>query len=81
MTCEAVGDDPADERQQQNRQLAEEVVEPQIKGRLRELEDEPRLRNLLHPVADGRGEGAEPEDAKVAVFERGEGAIEQTLSF
>ena len=57
----AVGDDAADEREEQDRQLAEEVVEPEVERRFRQLEDQPALRDLLHPRADGRREGAEPE--------------------
>ena len=75
----AVGDDAADQRQQQDRQLAEEVVEAEVERRFGELEDEPALRDLLHPGADRRGEGAEPQDAEIPVGERGERAAEEWL--
>ena len=75
----AVGDDAADQRQQQDRQLAEEVVEAEVERRLGELEDEPALRDLLHPGPHRRGEGTEPQDAKIAIGERRERAAENGL--
>ena len=75
----AIGDDAADEREQQDRQLPEEIVEPEEERRLGEVEDEPALRDLLHPRADRRGEGAEPEDAEIAVSEGGERALQERL--
>ena len=73
----AIGDDAADQREQHDRQLAEEIVEPEVERRVGQLEDQPGLRDLLHPVADGRGEGAEPQDAEVAVVEGGKGAADE----
>ena len=72
----AVGDDAAEEREEEDRQLSQEVVEPEIERRLGEVEHEPALRDFLHPGADGRGEGAEPQHPEIAVRERGEGALE-----
>ncbi len=73
----AVGDDAAEEREEEDRQLPQEVVEPEIEPRgIGEVEHEPALRDLLHPGADGRGEGAEPEHPEIAVRERGKGALE-----
>ena len=76
----AIGDDAADEREEQDRQLAEEVVEPEVERGLREVEDEPALRDLLHPRADGRGEGAEPEHPEIAIGECGERAVQERRS-
>ena len=70
----AIGDDAADHREEEDRQLAEEVVEPEVERRFREVENEPALRDLLHPGADGRGESAEPEHGKIAIGEGGESA-------
>jgi hypothetical protein len=74
-----IGDDAADQRQQQDRQLSEKVVEAQIERRFGELEDEPALRDFLHPCAHGRGEGTEPEEAKIAIRERRQRAAENRL--
>ena len=75
----AIGDDPADQREEQDRQLPEEIVEPEEERRLGQIEDQPGLRDLLHPVADRRGEGAEPQDAEVAVVKGGEGATDDGI--
>jgi hypothetical protein len=46
---------------------------------MRQLEDEPGLGDLLHPVPDGRGERAEPQDPEIAVVEGGKGPPEDRL--
>ena len=46
-----------------------------------EIENEPTLRDLLHPGADRGSEGAEPENPEVAVGESGEGAFERQREF
>ena len=69
--------DAADQREEQDRQLAEEVVEPEVERRVGEVEDQPALRDLLHPGADRRGEGAEPQHAEIAVSEGGERALQE----
>ena len=71
--------DAADEREQQDRQLPEEIVEPKEERGLGEVEDEPALRDLLHPRADGRRERAEPEHAEIPVGEGGERALQEGL--
>src|SRR5262249_10200851 len=76
----AICDYAADQREQQDRQLTEKIVEPKEKRRLGEIEDQPALRDLLHPGADGRGKGAEPQDAEVAITERGKRALKEWLS-
>ena len=67
----AVGDDAADQREQQDRQLAHERVEAEEERRrgAGERDDQPRLRHLLHPRADARGQGAEPQQTEVPVGE------------
>ena len=66
---DAVGDDAADQREQQNGDLAEEAIETEKEGRAGEGEDQPALSDDLHPGADGGGAGANPEEAKIAVME------------
>ncbi len=68
----AIGDDAADEREEQDRDLADERIEAEEKGRggAGERDDEPGLRDLLHPGADAGDERAEPEQAKVAIGQR-----------
>jgi hypothetical protein len=66
-----VGDHAAEEREEQDRQFAEERVEPEVERRIRQREDEPALRDFLHPRADAGRERADPQHAEVAV---GEGA-------
>ena len=66
----AIGDDAADQHEEQDRQLREEVVEPEIEIRLRQIEDEPALRVVLHPRADRGAERGEPDEPEVAMRER-----------
>ena len=72
----AVGDHAADEREEQDRQLAEERVEAEVERRVRQREHEPALGDLLHPRADAGREGADPQHAEVAVGERARHAPE-----
>ena len=62
-----VRDDPADHREEQDGELAEEVVNPQVELGARQVVDEQALSVFLHPGADGRAERGEPEDAEIAV--------------
>jgi hypothetical protein len=68
----AIGNDPADHREEEDRQLAEERIESEKEGGrgTGDRQDEPVLRHLLHPGPDGGGESAEPENAEIAVGER-----------
>src|SRR4029079_4443478 len=65
------GDDAADQHEEDDRQLAEEVVDAEVEVRLRQVEDQPALRLCLNPGADGGAERGEPEDPEIAM---GEGA-------
>ena len=76
----AVGDDSADQREQQDRQLAEKVVEAKEERGFGEVENEPALRHLLHPRPDRRGEGAEPQNTKIAVCEGGQRALQERVA-
>ena len=57
----------------------EEIVEAEKEGRFRQVEDQPALGDLLHPRPDGGGERAEPQDAKVAIAEGGQGALQERV--
>ena len=71
----AVGEHAADEREQDDRQLLQERVEPEEeRRRIGQRNDQPVLRDDLHPRADARRAGAEPLDAEVAIGERREHA-------
>jgi hypothetical protein len=48
-----IGNDAADEREEQNRQLAEEIIKSEKERRLGEVENQPALCDFLHPRADG----------------------------
>ncbi len=50
----AVGDHAADQRQQQDRQFADEAVESEVEGRAADGQHQPVLRDLLHPGAGRR---------------------------
>src|SRR5579864_2530277 len=71
----AVGDDAADQRKQNDRRLSEEGVEAQIERVLRESVNQPGLGHRLHPTADARSAGAQPEQAEIAIGEGLEDAI------
>ena len=66
----AIGDDAADQRQQQDRQLADEGVEAEPERRAADRQHQPVLRDLLHPRARRRQHVAAPEQAEVAGGER-----------
>src|SRR5262249_10817314 len=70
---EPVGKYAAEEREQEERRVAQERVEAQPEGRARHREDQPVLGDLLHPGADRGREGPRPHEAKVGVCERLEG--------
>ncbi len=80
-SIEPVGQDAAEEREQQKRRIAEKRVESQQKRRPRDREDQPVLRDLLHPGADAGREGTGPHQAKVAVRKRLERALQSVSCF
>ena len=65
-----VRDNAADEGEQQDRQLAKKCVEGEVLRRVGQLEHQPVLRDLLHPVADAGCAGAHPQHAEIAVGQR-----------
>jgi hypothetical protein len=76
----AVGEDAADERKQDDRQLLQERIEPEEERRVRQRNDEPVLRDDLHPRADARGAGANPLDTEIAVGEGGQHPAQRALA-
>ena len=68
-----VGDHAPDQREEQDRRFAEERIEAEIEGRraARDGEHEPALRDLLHPRADARREGADPQHPEITVDQGG----------
>ena len=66
----AIGKDAADEREQDDRELLQERVEAEVERRVGQREDQPVLRDNLHPGPDGRTAGADPLDAEIPVHER-----------
>ena len=58
---EAVAQHASDRRQQQDRGELQRAHEPELEGGLGQLQDEPGLRDTLHPRADLRDELADPE--------------------
>ncbi len=65
----AIGEHAADEREEDDRQLLQERVEAEVERRIGQREDQPVLRDDLHPRADGRTAGADPLDAEIPVGE------------
>ena len=65
----AIGEDAADEREEDDRQLLQERVEAEVERRAGQRQNQPVLRDDLHPRADGRTAGANPLDAEIPVGE------------
>ena len=65
-----IGNDPANEHEEQDRQLAQEVVDAQEEFRLRQVVDQQALRVLLHPRADRRAKRRKPEQPEIAMGQR-----------
>jgi hypothetical protein len=65
---EAVGDDSADEGEEEDRDSAEELVESEKECRMAEPVDEPALRHDLHPGANAGSASTDPHEAKIAIF-------------
>ena len=69
-----VGEDAADQREQDDRQLLQKRIEPEEERRARQRQHQPVLRDDLHPCADARGACPEPLHPEIAVGERGKHA-------
>src|SRR5262249_24107419 len=67
---QAVGDGATDDREQEHRRELERGEEAELEGRVRQLQDEPGLRHVLHPAAYLRRELREVEAAKLVVIQR-----------
>ena len=68
---EAVGEQSADQREQQHRPELDEDQQPDEGGRFGAVVDVRGEREVLHPRADERQRHADEHDAEVAVRERG----------
>ena len=68
----SVGQDPAVEGEEENRQRAESRDQPDGEGGVGELEDEPTLRHRLNPGAAEGDELAGEKEPKVAMAGGGE---------
>lgn len=64
---DAIGDDPAEEGDEEERNLAGEADDTQPECGVREGKDEPALGNILHPAPDIGGEVAGPEEAEIGI--------------
>ncbi len=73
---EAIGHDPGERREQENRRRARRADDPQIERRLvrraRHPSDEVAHRGELHPRPEVRNEQPEPEQPKIAETQRRE---------
>src|SRR2546427_749649 len=69
ITTPAVGDGAADDGEEQHGRELERREQPQPERRVRELKDQPGLRDVLHPAADLRRELGEEEAPKVGVVQ------------
>src|SRR5579863_7425912 len=65
---DAVGDHAADQREQENGNAAEKLVESEQKRRMAQTIDEPALRHDLHPSANAGRAGAEPHEPEVSIL-------------
>src|SRR5207302_9328368 len=66
--AETVRDRAREGRDGERRRPTYERDGPDLKRRMRELEDQPALRNELHPLPEHRADVAEPEHAEVRVL-------------
>src|SRR5262249_20578290 len=75
---EAVGHGAADDREEQHRRELERREQAEAKRRVRELQDQPRLRDVLHPAADLRRELRQEEAAEGGVGQRAQAVGKRT---
>ncbi len=71
-----VGHHPADQREQENGDAAEKLVERQQERGMAQAIDEPALRHNLHPGADAGGAGAEPHQTEITIVKCFEDSVE-----
>src|SRR5262252_4111661 len=60
----------ANQRKHENRDAAEELVEPEQERGMTQTIDEPALRYDLHPGANARGAGTDPHQPEVTIMKR-----------
>src|ERR1700722_1910564 len=64
----AVGNDSANEREKEDGDAAQKLIQGQQERGVAEPVDKPALRHDLHPGADAGGAGAKPHQAKIAIL-------------
>ena len=65
---DAVGHHAADQREQEDGNAAEKLVEREQEGGMAQAIDEPALGHDLHPGADARGAGTDPHQPEIAIM-------------
>ena len=78
---DAVGHGAADQREQENRNLAQKRIEPQKEARFRKVEYQPRLSHDLHERSHAGRAGAEEHHTEIAILKGLECALEQGSPF
>jgi hypothetical protein len=72
----AIGNHSADEREEEDREAAEDLVESEQEFGVGEGIDQPALRDDLHERPDTGRAGADPHEAEVAILKRFEDPAE-----
>ena len=69
-SVQAIGENPAEQRKHDDRQLAQEEIEAQVEGVFGHVVDQPALGKLLYECTDGGGARPKPHQAEVTVAKR-----------
>ena len=64
----AVGHHAADQREEEDGNAAEELIQRKQEGRMAQTIDEPALRHDLHPGADAGRAGTDPHQAEIPIM-------------
>ena len=68
VPLDPVGHHAADQREEEDGNAAEKLVERQQEGGMAQAIDEPALRHDLHPGADAGRAGAEPHQTEITIM-------------
>jgi hypothetical protein len=74
---QAIREDAPDQREQNDGQLTEKEIQPQVEGVFGEIVNQPALRKLLNERSNRRGARPQPHHAEVAVTKGPESASEE----
>jgi hypothetical protein len=74
---QAIREDTPDQREENDRQLTEKEVQPQVEGVFGEVINQPALCKLLNERSNRRGARTQPHQAEVAVAKGSESAAEE----